>query len=51
MVGMMAGGMSNEQIFRPYPDLEVRNIREALRLTAESVRERELALWVISSGD
>jgi uncharacterized protein (DUF433 family) len=48
VVGMIADGMSNEEIFRAYPDLEAQDIREALRFAAESVRERELPLLASS---
>jgi uncharacterized protein (DUF433 family) len=47
-VGMLADGMSNEEILRAYPDLEAQDIREALRFAAESVRERELPLLASS---
>jgi uncharacterized protein (DUF433 family) len=48
VVGMIADGMSNEEILRAYPDLEAQDIREALRFAAESVRERELPLLTSS---
>jgi len=48
VVGMIADGMSNEEILRAYPDLEAQDIREALRFAAESVRERELPLLASS---
>lgn len=41
---MLAGGMSNEEILRDYPDLEAEDIREALRFAADSMLEGELAL-------
>jgi uncharacterized protein (DUF433 family) len=44
VVGMMADGMSNEEILQTYPDLEAEDIREALRFAAEALRERELPL-------
>lgn len=44
VIGMMADGMSNEEILQSYPDLEAEDIREALRFAAEAVRERELPL-------
>lgn len=44
VIGMMADGMSNEEILQAYPDLEAEDIREALRFAAEAVRERELPL-------
>ena len=44
VIGMVADGMSNEEILQAYPDLEAEDIREALRFAAEAVRERELPL-------
>jgi uncharacterized protein (DUF433 family) len=44
LVGMVAEGMSNEEILRAYPDLITDDIREALAYAAEAVRERELPL-------
>lgn len=44
VVGMVADGMGDEEILAAYPDLEVDDIREALRYAAEAVRERELPL-------
>lgn len=42
VVGMVAEGMSNEEILKAYPDLESDDIRESLLFAAEAVREREL---------
>jgi len=44
VVGMVSDGMSEKEILDAYPDLEVEDIREALRYAAEAVRERELPL-------
>ena len=44
VVGMVADGMSSEEILRSYPDLELEDIREALQYAAEAVREREIPL-------
>ena len=44
VVGMIADGMSQEEILKTYPDLESEDIHEALRYAAEAVRERELPL-------
>jgi uncharacterized protein (DUF433 family) len=44
IVAMVADGMSEEEILHAYPDLELEDIREALRYAAEAVRERELPL-------
>jgi uncharacterized protein (DUF433 family) len=46
VVGMVADGMSEEEILEAFPDLEREDIREALRYAAEAVRERELPLAV-----
>ena len=42
IVGMVAEGMTVDEILAAYPDLESEDIREALRFAAEAVREREL---------
>jgi len=44
VVGMVADGMSVDEILREHPTLEAEDIREALRYAAEAVRERELPL-------
>jgi uncharacterized protein (DUF433 family) len=44
VVGMVADGMSEEEIIKAFPDLESEDIHEALRYAAEAVRERELPL-------
>jgi uncharacterized protein (DUF433 family) len=44
VVGLVADGMTDAEILAAYPDLEVQDIREALRYAAEAVRERELPL-------
>ena len=44
VVGMVADGMSPEEILAAYPDLEAEDVREALRYAAEAVPERELPL-------
>ncbi len=44
VVGMVADGMAEDEIFRAYPDLNREDIREALRYAAEAVREREIPL-------
>ncbi len=43
-VGMVADGMSQEEILAAYPDLEAGDVEEALRYAAEAVRELELPL-------
>lgn len=44
IVGMVADGMTDEEILNAFPDLEPEDIREALHYAAEAVRERELPL-------
>jgi len=44
VVGMIAEGMTEEEILRDFPDLEPEDIHEALQYAAEAVRERELPL-------
>lgn len=44
VVEMVSEGMSEAEILADYPDLEVADIREALRYAAEAVRERELPI-------
>jgi uncharacterized protein (DUF433 family) len=44
VVGMIAEGISNSELLKAYPDLEIEDIREALRYAAEAVKERELPL-------
>ena len=48
VVGMLAEGMTEEEILQAFPDLESADIREALRYAAEAVRERELPLLTTS---
>lgn len=42
VVGMVASGMTFESILSEYPDLEEKDIYEALAYAAEAVRERQL---------
>jgi uncharacterized protein (DUF433 family) len=42
VVGMVGEGIAEAEILTAYPDLEVEDVREALRYAAEAVREREL---------
>ena len=44
VVGLIADGMTEEEVLRECPDLEAEDIHEALRFAAESVLERELPL-------
>ncbi len=44
VVGMVAEGMSDEEILDAYPDLEPDDIREALHYAAEAVKERAIPL-------
>jgi uncharacterized protein (DUF433 family) len=42
VVGMVGEGMPEAEILSAYADLEIEDVREALRFAAEAVREREL---------
>jgi hypothetical protein len=44
VVGMVAEGMTPDEIVRDFPDLEAADVRAALVYAAEAVRERELPL-------
>lgn len=44
IVGMVADGMSEEEILKAFPDLEHEDIKESLRYASEAVREREIPL-------
>ena len=44
IIGMVADGMTEENILQAYPDLQAEDIHEALHYAAEAVRERELPL-------
>lgn len=44
VVGMVADGMTEAEIFQAYPDLQAEDVHEALRYAAGAVRERELPL-------
>ena len=48
VVGMVADGMSHEEILKDYPDLTPEDIREALQFAAEAVREGEIPLVLAS---
>lgn len=46
VVGMVADGMTDDEILEAYPDLELGDIREALYYAAEAVRQQTLPLLV-----
>ena len=46
VVDMVADGMTVAEILEAYPDLEQKDVREALRYAAEAVRERQLPLLI-----
>ncbi|WP_264762515.1 DUF433 domain-containing protein [Frankia tisae] len=46
VVGMIADGMSADEVMVELPDLDADDIREALRFAAEAVRERQLPLII-----
>lgn len=48
VVGMVADGMTVEEILASYPDLQREDVAEALRYAAEAVRERELPLKTVA---
>ena len=48
VVGMVADGMTEQEILDAFPDLQADDIREALRYAAEAVRERQLPLLTSS---
>jgi len=46
VVGMVADGMTEDEILQAYPDLEREDLREALHYAAEAVSEHELPLVI-----
>lgn len=44
IVDMVADGMTQKEILTAYPDIEQKDIIEALRYASEAVREREIPL-------
>jgi uncharacterized protein (DUF433 family) len=48
VVGMEADEMTTAEILLAYPDLEAEDIRQALFFAAETVRERELPIVIVS---
>ena len=44
VVGMVAEGMTPDEILRSFPDLEAEDVHASLLYAAEAVRERELPL-------
>lgn len=44
IVGMIADGMTENEILEAYPDLETDDIHESLKFAAEALMERELPL-------
>ena len=48
VVGMVAEGMTAEEILADFPDLEREDISEALQYAAEAVRERQLPLTPVT---
>jgi uncharacterized protein (DUF433 family) len=42
VVGLVASGMTEEEILADYPALEAEDIREALRYAAQALTERQL---------
>ena len=48
IVGLLAQGITETQILDEYPDLELEDLREALRYAAAAVDQRELPLRTAS---
>jgi uncharacterized protein (DUF433 family) len=46
VVGLVAEGITDQQILSDYPDLQPEDIRQALAYAAEAVRERQLPIRV-----
>lgn len=44
VIGMLAEGLTEDEVLAHFPDLDREDIREALRFAAEAVRERVLPL-------
>jgi len=44
VVSLIASGMAMGEILKEYPDLEAKDIKEALEFAAEAVREKQLPL-------
>jgi len=44
VISLIASGMTMEEILKEYPDLEAKDIKEALEFAAEAVREQQLPL-------
>jgi uncharacterized protein (DUF433 family) len=44
VVGMVADGMTTDEIVATLPDLQAEDVREALRFAAEAMLERQLPL-------
>jgi len=44
VVGMISDGMTEKDVLNAYPDLTVKDIREALKYAAEAVTERQIPL-------
>lgn len=44
VMGMLADGMSEQEILKSYPDLQPEDLKEAMRFAADAVQERALPL-------
>lgn len=47
IVGALAEGMTEQEVLDAYPDLQMEDIREALRFAAETLQERQIPLAAI----
>ncbi len=44
VMGMLADGMSEQEILKSYPDLQSEDLKEAMRFAADAVQERALPI-------
>jgi uncharacterized protein (DUF433 family) len=47
IIAALAEGMTESEVLAAYPDLEIEDIREALRFAAETLQERQIPLVAI----
>jgi uncharacterized protein (DUF433 family) len=47
IVGALAEGMTEVEVLAAYPDLEMEDIREALKFAAETLQERQIPMIAI----
>ena len=44
VVGLLADGLSQDEILKDYPDLEAEDILEALQFAAETLQEKQIPI-------